>query len=422
MSRRTRIVRWFVVCTIILGAVALLVGLIKALPAVARTSAQSPAAAQPVITIGVAAPTTFFLSQTLAWPVVNAVQLAVSQTNAAGGINVGGVTYTLALAVADDGCNATQAITAANTLISARVSAVVGHVCSAASIAAQSVYAAAGVPMVSPASSSTNLTRQGYTTTFRTISADGSAAAYVATYLHSVRNLTRSVIVDCYCHMSAPQYGDVYSATFTSQGGTITSRRTIHSGDNWNAVLTNVKTENPDAILFVDSDAATAGQFSGIAYAVGMTNVVVAWVPNYSGDAALATYAGNAGGAVFDDVIGAMPYRTDDMPRWPVFLAAYRAAYFVYAQDDPGVASAFAYDAAKIIMGAIRRANSDVPTQVRNQIAATHGYHGVVGTYVGFDARGDVIPQWAWLWHFETTQWVVYAVRTASVYTPLVLR
>jgi hypothetical protein len=51
------------------------------------------------------------------WAEANSVQLAISQTNAAGGINVGGITYTLVLVAADDG--ARPGHHSANTLLNA---------------------------------------------------------------------------------------------------------------------------------------------------------------------------------------------------------------------------------------------------------------------------------------------------------------
>jgi len=111
-----------------------------------------------VITIGVGAALSG-ANAPLGWQEVNSVQLAISQTNAAGGVYVGGVTYTLALVTADSGCDATQTITAANALLRAGAIAIVGHMCSVESMAAQPIYNAAGVAMVSPSSTNPQLTQ-----------------------------------------------------------------------------------------------------------------------------------------------------------------------------------------------------------------------------------------------------------------------
>ena len=89
-------------------------------PAAPETAALSNGS---VITIGVAS--TLSVAPQLGQRQANAVQLAVDQVNAAGGIDIGGTNYTLALVTADSGCNPTQAAVAANTLLSAGVVAVV---------------------------------------------------------------------------------------------------------------------------------------------------------------------------------------------------------------------------------------------------------------------------------------------------------
>lgn len=127
-------------------------------PTIASSSADQGTASLSngsVITIGVAADLSGPIAS-FGWRQANAVQLAVDQTNAAGGIDIGGVTYSLALVTADSACNADQAITAANTLLNAGAVAVVGHSCSGASFAAQPIYNAAGVAMISPSSTAPN--------------------------------------------------------------------------------------------------------------------------------------------------------------------------------------------------------------------------------------------------------------------------
>jgi ABC-type branched-subunit amino acid transport system substrate-binding protein len=54
-----------------------------------------------------------------------------------------------------------------------------------------------------------------------------------------------------------------------------------------------------------------------------------------------------------------------------------RNSFTVEAQEW----GAFAYDAAQIIIAAIDRADSTNPADIRNEIAATTNYQGVVGTY-----------------------------------------
>lgn len=372
-----------------------------------------------VITIGVAADLSG-PANWLGWRQVNAVQLAVNQINTAGGIDLGGTPYTLALVSADSGCiNPTQAITAANDLLSAGVTAVVGHTCSVATNAVQSLYAAAGVPMVSASSSSPVITEQGYTTTFRVMSRDDALANRMANHLGSDLGFQKAAIVEL-----AGFWGngmtDVFSNTFSTLGGTITSRNTVASSADFTATLTTIMAENPDAIYFPHDNGSTAGLLSQIAHNLGMTQVPIAWANFTNNRDLLADYVGSAGAAAEGDIAGFSFATPSLMPGYDAFNTDYIAAGFANFGDEAQEWGAFAYDAAQIIIAAIDRADSSDPAAIRDQIAATTDYQGVVGFYEGFDANGDVIPQWAWLEQYQNGQWQL--VLPYQVYLPVIIK
>jgi branched-chain amino acid transport system substrate-binding protein len=87
------------------------------------------------------------------------------------------------LITADDYCDPEQAVAAAKKLASDGVNFVVGHHCSGASIPASAVYAAAGVLMISPASSSPILTELGRANVFRVVPRDDADAIVAGNYL-----------------------------------------------------------------------------------------------------------------------------------------------------------------------------------------------------------------------------------------------
>ena len=370
-----------------------------------------------VITIGVASSLSGLPD--LGWRQVNAVQLAVDQINAGGGLDIGGTNYTLALVSADSGCNPTQAVTAANTLLNAGVVAVVGHACSSASSAAQPLYAAAGVSMISPSSTDPQVTEQGYTTTFRVISRDDTPTTMLATHLHNRLTYERAAIVEI-DGFWGNWLGDVFSDTFTGLGGVITSRHTVTSTADFTATLTTIMAENPDVIHFVNDDGNTAGLLSKVADNLGMTNVVIAWTKYTENRGVLDDYANTAGVAAEGD-IAAMFYRaTEDMSGYADFDADYVAAGFANYGDEAQMTGAFAYDAAQIIKEAIDRTDSTDPADIRDEVTATNNYPGVVGMYEGFDNKGDVIPQWAWMEQYQDGQWVV--IWPYKIFLPIMLK
>ncbi|MEE9334739.1 MAG: branched-chain amino acid ABC transporter substrate-binding protein [Granulosicoccaceae bacterium] len=106
-------------------------------------------------------------------------QRAVLDLNEAGGLLGEQVT----IVSVDDACDVDQAIAAAKQLVAAKVNLVIGHLCSRTSIAASEVYDAAGIVMISPASTNPSVTERGLPGVFRTIGRDDDQAAVAATFI-----------------------------------------------------------------------------------------------------------------------------------------------------------------------------------------------------------------------------------------------
>jgi branched-chain amino acid transport system substrate-binding protein len=135
-------------------------------------------AAAAEILIGVAGP----MTGTLAWygeQFERGAALALADIDAAGGV----LGEQVQLITADDFCDPEQAVAAAKKLVSDGVILVVGHFCSGASIPASEIYEAAGVLMISPASSNPMLTELGRANVFRVIHRDDEAGIVAGDYL-----------------------------------------------------------------------------------------------------------------------------------------------------------------------------------------------------------------------------------------------
>ncbi len=373
-----------------------------------------------VITIGVAAALTYEESEDepfFGWLQVNAVQLAISQTNAAGGVDIGGTTYSLALVTADSACSPTKAISAAHTLLDAGAVAVVGHTCSNATAAAQGVYSAAGAPMVSASSTTPNLTEQGITTTFRVIPRDDAPSVEMARHFREELGMERVAAVDWRAFGWST---DAFSQTFTGLGGSITGADTVSDTADYTATLTAIRAGEPEAIFYAhfdqEEEGARAGLFSAVAHNLGLTTI--GW---HVGDVQSIpdAYAEAAGPAAEGDYAARFGRDTGDMPGYEALDDAYQAADFTYYSAGPGTLGAYAYDGAQVIIAALKRAGSVDPMAIRDQIALTDNYEGVVGTYEGFDAQGDVIPQWSWVERYENGKWGVE--QGGEVFLPLIL-
>ena len=130
------------------------------------------------VLIGVAGP----MTGKEAWPgeqMQRGAELAVSDINAAGGV----LGQQVQLVIADDFCDPDQAVVAAKKLVGQGVIFVAGHYCSGASLPASEIYEAAGVLMISPASSNPKLTKLGRANVFRVMGRDDADGIEDGNYL-----------------------------------------------------------------------------------------------------------------------------------------------------------------------------------------------------------------------------------------------
>ena len=407
LSKRKAIIRsWGLILTIVL-AIACTALLFGGMQASSRAlAAQESAPAANVIKIGVQAALTLG-NDFIGIRQANAVQLAVDQVNAAGGIDISGTPYTVEVVLGDSQCRPDQADDAANLLVSAGVVAAVGDTCSSAHFVAQEIFDAAGISLVSPSATSPQVTDRGFDTSFRVITRDDTwpiraAESLYNTYaMHSV-----AIIAMAGAENTTPvlSFIDVFEVTL---GGTITSINSITSAADLTTTLTKIQGEGAHAIYFPSYDSTLAGQMALEAYNLGMVDTPIVWDSmSETRSMSLPAYDTEAGAAA--EMNYAIFYYREpaDMPGYAAFNAAYVAASFPEYGDEAQMWGAFAYDAAKIILDAIDQADSTDPTDIRAAIAGTPEHEGVVGSYQGFDAKGDVIPQWGDMLRSLNGEWL----------------
>lgn len=190
--------------------------------------ALAPASAQLAgeeIHIGVGGPLTTGAA-TFGVEMRQAVELAIAEKNAAGGILGARV---VADAV-DDGADTRTGEAAAQHFCDDRADlAVVGHVNSGVTIAASKVYAKCALVMLTPMSSSPGVTANGLTNVFRLTGRDDRKGPGLAGYLRAM-NKRRAVVVD-----DQTPYGkglaDAFTNGFTEAGGAVAKRAGVKVGD-----------------------------------------------------------------------------------------------------------------------------------------------------------------------------------------------
>lgn len=277
--------------------------------------------------------------------IANGALLAADYVNAMGGIQG----FQVAMDVQDDRCDPTDATTVANQFASdPQTVAVVGHVCSGASIAASEVYQDARIPMVSASSTAVAFTANGRDVVNRVAFTDGAQGAVDARFIYQELGVTQLAVI----HDNS-DYGkglaDVVVAEFERITGTVVAYEVINPEEqDYTAVLTTVAEAAPEAIFFGGYEGPAALLVNQM-QEVGLENAVFfsddgVFTQTYldlAGEAAEGSYTSFADTSSFLNVEGAA-----------TFDAAYLAKYGVDA-DDLGPFHYHAFDAASIILNAV---------------------------------------------------------------------
>jgi branched-chain amino acid transport system substrate-binding protein len=175
-----------------------------------------------------------------------AVELAIAEKNAAGGI----LGATLVPDAVDDGADAAKGEAAAQHFCDDPADlAVVGHVNSGVTIAASKVYAKCGLVVLTPMSSSPGVTENGLANVFRLTNRDDRKGPGLATYLRTKMQKERAVVVD-----DQTPYGkglaDAFADGFTKAGGTVEKRASVKVGDTDFSGLLGGLPGNFDVLFF----------------------------------------------------------------------------------------------------------------------------------------------------------------------------
>ncbi|MBE0528592.1 MAG: ABC transporter substrate-binding protein, partial [Thermoleophilia bacterium] len=223
---------------------------ITVLGLVAALAVASPAlSAEKKLTIGVSDALTG-PGATYGLPQANAVKMAVSEINAAGGVKVGGDVYMLDVVAYDDKANPTEGINSVRKLIDRDgVKHILGFCCSGPTSAVASFIANEDALMLVGNAAERTITTQGAENLFRTrppADYTGAAAgAFVAS--RGVKTVAVLGALEISFYM---QYVDSFKRIFEEKGGKVVAMESFSNKDrDMTPQLTKIKALNPDAIL-----------------------------------------------------------------------------------------------------------------------------------------------------------------------------
>ncbi|HEY4801928.1 MAG TPA: branched-chain amino acid ABC transporter substrate-binding protein [Paraburkholderia sp.] len=343
---------------------------------VALSAGNTAAAADQVVKIGHVGPLTGG-SAHLGKDNENGARLAIEEINARG-LTIDGQKITLVLDGQDDAADPRQATQVAQKLVDDKVVAVIGHLNSGASIPASKIYSDAGIVQISPSSTNPAYTQQGFKTTYRVVATDAQQGPALADYAAKSLNVKTVAVVD-----DSTAYGQGLANEFEKTAKALGMKVLSHDATNdkavdFRAILTKIKGENPDAIMYGGMDA-TGGPFAKQARQLGLRAKVL------SGDGVCTESLAQLAGAATDNVVCSQAgMAVERMNGGAAFAAKYEKRFGHPIEFD----APFTYDAVYIVVDAMKRANSTDHAKVLAQIPGTD-YKGVIGETT-FDSKGDL--------------------------------
>lgn len=339
----------------------------------------------------------------------NAVQLAIDEANAAGGVMVGDTRYTLALVRAQDWYQPPDgdAQAAARSLVNQGVVAVVGHVLSEKSMAGAEVYGPAGLAMVTVVSSDPRVTQAGWSTVYRMTSNDAFMAPVSARMTYDQLGLRRAILLgETDPHVITAM--DAWQEAFETLDGQVLGRFES-DGEFSEEVLGQMKTLAPEAVIFFPARKLNLVKAVQQVLAANVAPVIVG-VESFTLDPGFLAVLGTVAEGIYDAVPGIPPAA---MPGYADFAARYRQSEFSLLPDPDHLLAKFAplgYDAAGLIIAAVQRAADS--GQVTSESVATametyrnEPYQGATGK-IQFDEFGDLVDQPVYFKRVIEAQWV----------------
>jgi branched-chain amino acid transport system substrate-binding protein len=308
--------------------------------------------------------------------VTNAVQLAVDEVNAAGGINGKKVE----LIVEDDSFKPDNTVAAFKKLATKdKVIAIVGALTSNCTLAITSLAQGAQIPLITPTSTNDKVTTAG-NYIFQACYKDSFQGKVVANFAVSTLKAKNVGILFDNANDYSKGLKTNFEATFTASGGKVSSESYATGDKDFNAQIAKIKASKPDALFLPDYYNAV----SLLAKQIRAAGITVPLLGADGWDDAVGT--DNA------DLVGA--YYSNHFAKESASAVAksYMTAYSAKYGYETDALAALGYDATKILLSAIAAADKAgklTSPGVRDALAATKG--SFVTGNISFDANRNTV-------------------------------
>jgi branched-chain amino acid transport system substrate-binding protein len=339
-------------------------------------------AAAKTITIG----TSFPMTGTVAADgkmIVNAIQLAADQTNAAGGING----KQIVIQPEDDAADPSTAAAVANKFASdSKVMAVLTSYNSSCGLAQIPIYKSVGLSAISPVTTSPAITGMS-NYYYRTCNSDTFVGAMCANACNTIG------MKNVYILYENDDYGAGIYAVYTKKlGMTVAGTDTFVYGQtkDFSTIITKIRNSKADGIMFiglVTEMGLLANQAGGFK------------IPVFADEGCYSPAMITEGGALVEGLYSLGAFNINDTAeKVQQFAGKYKTKF----SSEPSSWSALGYDAAMTLFEAIKSCRT-VDRKSINDALQTISYEGVTGT--NKFVNSDVSKQYS-LFQIKNGKWV----------------
>lgn len=309
-------------------------------------------------------------------PTVKAAELVVQELNSKGGV----LGKKVELLTEDDVCKPEIATNTATKLISQKVDAVIGHICSGATKAALGIYKDANLVVISPSATNPDLTQSSsYPNFFRTIASDDAQARQEVDFAVKVLKVHKIAVIH-----DKGDYGKglaEFAKVFiekTPQVELVLYEGVTPGAVDYSAIVQKIKRSEAEAVIY----GGYHPEASKIISQMRKKRMKTIFI---SDDGVKDETFIKVAGTYAEGVYATGPVDTSKNPLTVAATAAHKKRY----GSDPGAFFLNAYAATQALLNAIEKAGS---TEYAKIVAALRGEY--VATPLGsisFDDRGDAI-------------------------------
>jgi branched-chain amino acid transport system substrate-binding protein len=299
--------------------------------------------------------------------------LAVEEANAAGGV----LGRRVELLTEDNQSKPGESATIVKKFISRdKVVAVLGEIVSSRTLEVAPICQNARIPLVSPGATAPEVTTKG-DYIFRACFIDPFVGTITAKFARETLKAKRAAVLSSVSSAQSVGLARFFREKFAAEGGVIALEQKFNEGDkDFRAQLTAIRAAGVEAV-FIPAYYTEAALICKQARDLGLTAPLLGtdgWESSefiaiggkaVEGCYLVTHYSAENGSSIVKD------FNTRYQQRWGT---------------PSNALSALGYDAAKLLIDALRRAGTTEAGKVRDALAATRGFPGAAGT-ITFDAQ-----------------------------------